>query len=105
MPGFRLSVKAREDLKSIGRYTEKTWGRDQRNQYLASLDSAFRALATEPQKGLACDDIRAGYRKYRVGRHYIFYRTGPGGVDIIRILHERMDVGSHLEYKPWEGKP
>ena len=39
MPAYRFTNKALEDLQSIARYTEKTWGREQRNKYLAKLDS------------------------------------------------------------------
>ena len=34
MQAFRLSAKALADLKSIGRFTLKSWGREQRNIYL-----------------------------------------------------------------------
>lgn len=85
-------------MRSIGQYTQTTWGREQRNLYLAKLDSAFRRLlAKEPQRGRACDDIRAGYRKYHVGRHLIFYRQSQAGLEIVRILHDRMDVEAYLD--------
>jgi len=51
----------------------------------------------EPHRGRACDDIRPGYRKYHVGRHLIFYRESPEGLEIIRILHDRMDIETHLD--------
>ena len=54
---FRLTRKAIEDLRSIARYTENTWGRDQRNAYLSKLDASFHTIAREPQIGLTCDDI------------------------------------------------
>jgi toxin ParE1/3/4 len=73
MLSVHLSALAREDLKSIGRYTQITWGRDQRNRYLTLIDTAFQRLGSDPELGRACDDIRSGYRKYRVGRHVIFY--------------------------------
>jgi toxin ParE1/3/4 len=72
MPIFHLSTLARQDLLSIGRYTQATWGIDQRNSYLAKLDETFHLLAKASQLGKACDHIRAGYRKYPVGRHLIF---------------------------------
>ncbi|MBF0461510.1 MAG: type II toxin-antitoxin system RelE/ParE family toxin [Magnetococcales bacterium] len=34
MSGFVLTSKALNDLKEIGRYTEHTWGLEQRNRYL-----------------------------------------------------------------------
>ena len=96
MAAFRLTKKAKSDLRSIGRYTEKTWGREQRTRYLAQLDGSFHALANNPEQGRSCDEIRQGYRKYQVGRHLVFYRPEDSGIAIIRILHERMDLDAHL---------
>jgi toxin ParE1/3/4 len=96
MPAFRLSVKARADLIEIGRYTQRTWGREQRNRYLAGLDEAFHLLSRDSHRGRSCDDIRQGYWKYHVGRHVIFYRQSGVDIEIIRILHERMDMDTRL---------
>jgi toxin ParE1/3/4 len=96
MPAFLLSEKALEDLKFIGRYTQKAWGREQRNKYLSKLDESFHILSKQPHLGSARDDIRKGYRVYHVGRHLIFYRPKPTVIEIIRILHDRMNVESHL---------
>jgi toxin ParE1/3/4 len=97
MPRFRLTERAKADLRAIGRYTQATWGREQRNRYLARLDACFHLLAREPHLGRACDEIRAGDRKYHVGRHLIFYRASPEGLEIIRILHDRMVIEMHLD--------
>ena len=96
MPSFRLTEKAKGDLKSIGRYTQKTWGRAQRNKYLALLDKRFHIFAEEPCLDAPCDDIRVGYRKFYEGRHAIFSREVAAGIEIIRILHGSMDTDSHL---------
>ena len=99
---FYLTRKAKSDLKAIARYTQKQWGVDQRNTYLKQIDQAFHDLAKSPDQGRNCDHIRPGYRKYKVGRHYIFYRdTSSDGViqedvEIVRILHERMDITNRL---------
>ena len=96
MPPFCLTTKALEDLKSIGRFTENKWGRDQRNKYLTMLDSTFNSIAHQPGVGTICDYIRPGYRKYHVGRHLIFYRQGDTCIEIIRILHDSMDIERHF---------
>jgi toxin ParE1/3/4 len=96
MPAYGLTKKALDDLRSIARYTEKTWGREQRNKYLSKLDSSFQMLTHDPQLGRACDEIKQGYHRHHVGRHLIFYRLIASRVEIIRILHENMDVDSHL---------
>ena len=74
MPGFRLPTKAMDDLRSIGRFTQKKWGREQRNKYFSMLDACFHTIANQPEVGIICDNIRLGYRKYHVRRHLFFYR-------------------------------
>lgn len=97
MPRFSLTKQALEDLREIGRYTQERWGREQRRHYLALLDRYFHALAENPNQGQRCEEIRAGYRKFPSGRHVIFYREqATGGIEIIRVLHERMDLETHL---------
>lgn len=94
---FKLTNKAREDLIGIARHTEITWGRDQRRAYLKQLDEAFHAVAENPDLGRSCNEIRQGYFKYRRDSHVIFYRLDvESTVEIIRVLHKRMDTGLHL---------
>ena len=96
MAQFVLRSKAKEDLLSIGRYTEWKWGIEQRNRYLNQIDDSFPLLAEDPAKGRKCDDIRQGYFKYGVGKHFIYFRNMEAGIEIVRILHQRMDVDRHL---------
>lgn len=97
MPTFSLTKRALDDLREIGRYTQERWGRDQRRNYLSQLDRYFHALAENPSQGKRCDEIRPGYRKFPSGRHVIFYRVvNIGTIEIVRVLHERMDVDNHL---------
>jgi toxin ParE1/3/4 len=96
MSSFQLSRLAEQDLKEIGRYTEKTWGRKQRNVYLSDLDKCFYRLADSPDLGGTCDEIRIGYRRFYQGKHVIFYRKVENGIVIVRILHERMDFERHF---------
>jgi len=101
MPGFVLTNKAKADLKAIGRYSAERWGREQRNAYLTLLDGAFHKLAANRALGQDCSHIRPDYRKWKVGRHVVFYRAfssavGGEGIEIVRILHERMNVERRL---------
>lgn len=93
MKSFQLTLKAKSDLKEIALFTLRKWGRDQRNAYLKQFDGSFWLLAETPSIGKACDEIRAGYRKFPQGSHIIFYKqTGSQQILIIRILHKSMDV-------------
>jgi hypothetical protein len=53
----------------------------------------MKMLVADPHLGRDCSHIRDGYRKYASGSHVLFYRLADDGVDIVRILHERMDFG------------
>lgn len=91
-----LSPRARRDLEEIWDYTERRWGIDQAEIYIRQLWQHIEAVAMRPALGRACPDVRAGYYKYPSGSHVLFYRMLDDGIDIIRILHERMDVRRHL---------
>ncbi len=96
MSCYVLSPLARADLDDIWAYSAQRWGDDQAEAHLRMLQSAIVAAAAEPLRQPACDAIRAGYRRQRAGSHLIFYRLLADGIDVVRILHERMDVESRL---------
>ena len=97
MSAFTLTRGARAGLKAIARFTEKRWGRVQRNIYLQQFDDTFHMLAEAPATGTKCDEIKTGYRRFPQGSHIIFYTVGDDRVvQIIRILHNSMDAASKL---------
>ncbi len=97
MQKFRISNAAVADMLDIGRYTNKKWGIEQTEMYLKRLDKAFYTLAEQPGLGRSCDEISYGYKKYAEGKHVIFYRIADDIViEIIRILHQMMDVSIHI---------
>lgn len=93
---YRLSPAALGDLESIWLYTAETWSVEQAHLYTDAITAAFDELAANPRLGTACESIRRGYRRRRVGEHAIYYRAADYGVAIIRILHDRMDAPRHL---------
>ena len=92
----RLSRRAVADWQEIGRFTQLQWGVAQRHKYLAAVETKLRQLAANPQLGISRGDLIPGYRSARVGRHIFFYLVGADGIDVIRILHERMDAEMHI---------
>lgn len=96
MTRFVLSPRARADLDDIWRFTVERWGVDQAEDYLRRLQTAIHDVAERPARGTSCDDVRPGYRRYRAGSHLLFYRLVEGRVDIVRILHQRMDLDQQL---------
>jgi toxin ParE1/3/4 len=96
MTRYRLSSRAQTDLAEIWDYTAERWGAEQAAAYIRQIETSVEAAATEPKSGAPCDHIRAGYRKLRSGSHVLFYRIGEDGIEVMRILHQRMDFGHHL---------
>ena len=39
-----ISEAARNDLASIGEYTERTWGRTQKERYLTAFNEIFKTI-------------------------------------------------------------
>lgn len=97
MAEFFLRPKAVADLDSIWDYTVDTWGEEQAERYIRMLNAGFERLAKEPTRGRPCDEIREGYLRHRVGHHVVLFRIlESGDLDLVRVLHESMDFGSHL---------
>jgi toxin ParE1/3/4 len=93
---YRLTPAAQRDLSAIWDYTLERWDARQAETYIYEIRAAIERIADDPLRGRACDDIRAGYRRYGIGSHLVFYVENAGGVDVIRIIHQRMDPTLHL---------
>ena len=81
-------------------------------RYAAVLAAAMRQVAAEPDGPLTRKrpDLRSGIRSFHVRHarrsegakvrpvHVLYYRVAKEGViEIIRVLHERMEPGRHLD--------
>ena len=87
--------RARSDLKEIWGCTGQQWGVVQANQYLVDLNREIQKLLKFPELGTPCDHFRAGYRRLQVERHLVFYRQSGQRLEIVRVLHDAMDVKNH----------
>ena len=89
---FKLSVKARAEIKKIFRYSLQQFGENQAVKYKASLDECFQLLADSPNMGRECNDIRDGYFRHEHESHIIFYTQRSNDIFITTIIHDRMDI-------------
>ncbi|MFV0459433.1 MAG: type II toxin-antitoxin system RelE/ParE family toxin [Actinomycetales bacterium] len=96
MSAYRLTPAAQRDLSSIWDYTCEHWDENQAETYVHEVRNAIERIAEVPDRGQAVDELRAGYRRYAIGRHVIYFIVRRDGVDVIRILHQRMDPTRHL---------
>lgn len=95
MSNVSFSAAAADDLNDIWDYTTEEWGIDQAERYTDGIQDICNSLARGEKHGYIVD-IREGYLKRSVGRHFIFYRTTDTGISVTRILHQSMDVQRHL---------
>jgi toxin ParE1/3/4 len=113
MARFRLSLFARADLAQILATSVERWGIDGKRRYAAVLAAGMRKVAAEPEVPTTRDRVelargirsfhlrntRAGSTEGKVRRpvHVLYYRVvGPGVVEIVRVLHERMEPSWHI---------
>jgi toxin ParE1/3/4 len=93
-PVFR--PRAVRDIDQIWTYTAERWGAAQAERYVRAIRDVCAALAAGEATGTDASYIGPGYRRIRAGRHIVFFRRAAGAVEIVRILHERMDLPSRL---------
>jgi toxin ParE1/3/4 len=111
MARFRFSGRARADVAHILATSASRWGADARRRYGALLAAAMRQVAANPEgpttrertdllPGIRSFHIRhAGRAEAEVGRpvHILYYRiVRPGLIEIVRVLHDRMDPIRHM---------
>jgi toxin ParE1/3/4 len=114
MARFRLSPPARADIAQILATSGERWGAEGRRRYAVVLAAAMRKIAAEPQgpstrdqsrlirsvRSLHLRNVRTIDPEAKVRRpvHVLYYRVVPPGlVEIVRVLHERMEPSRHLE--------
>jgi toxin ParE1/3/4 len=93
---FVLTPRAQADLDEIWDHTADRWGLDQAETYTRQLWKDIATVADRPSLGRECTEVRRGYRMYPSGSHVLFYRHTAEGIDVVRILHERMDYERHI---------
>ena len=98
MAAYRITRKAKQDLKSIWNYTFETWSEKQADKYLKELMGEFMHIFENPTKGRKYTDIAHNIFGLKKNKHIIFYRIlKTGEVEFIRILHEVMDIPGRMK--------
>ncbi len=87
---------AEADLDDIAIYTKARWSREQARRYVTALRQDMEALARFPSMHPAYESQIGQFRKLGSGEHLIFYMVGESTVEVVRILHNRMDVAEVL---------
>jgi len=111
MRRLRISHPARLDLEHVLAISVERWGDVGAARYRALLSAALHAIASAPDgpttrdRGRVLPGIRSLHVRHvrrehgvREPVHIIYYRArGTALVEVVRVLHERMDPAQHLE--------
>lgn len=89
MTDFSLTEAAISDLSQITRYTIEKWGQRQANAYTEKIFETFAMLARFPSLAPHADQYFNG-RVFFHQHHFIVFRETKKGIEILRVLHERM---------------
>ena len=96
MPIYRLSPLAEEDLYKIISRTISLWGNEQAKVYAQNIDAVLIKLAQYPDFGRERNEIYKDAKSFPVEKHIVFYQVSGSGIDVARILHQRMDPSKHF---------
>ena len=97
MAKYYLTNLAVNDLAEIWEYTYEECSEKQANKYYEQLLEACQELANYPNFGKNYVLIQPDILGFKTNHHIIFYRIiSVKEIEIIRILHERMDLKSKL---------
>ena len=93
---FRLTRPAIRDLAEIGRFTRQTWGEEQARRYRTAITARLQWLCRNKSLWHERPELHEGVYTYPDQRHVIVFWEYEGGIEILRILHERMELVRHL---------
>jgi toxin ParE1/3/4 len=93
---YRISKSAIKDLDGIWEYTFFNWSREQADRYHNQIINEIEFISQSSSFGKPIDHIKQGYLVTYVKSHMILFMRNEGIVEIIRILHQMMDIESNL---------
>lgn len=95
---FKISNEAQNDLENIWLYTFENWSAEQADRYLNLILAEIEYLAENPKDGKDYSHVRKDYLSSKVKSRFIFYKINKQEnlIEIIRILHQQMDIENRL---------
>jgi toxin ParE1/3/4 len=101
----RLAEQAERDLLDIAHWTVANFGQRQAEQYMDTISLAIESLIDGPDVlgARAREELAPGVRTLhaarlsRKARHFVVFRiSGPQTLDVLRVLHDSMELSRHL---------
>lgn len=97
MSEYIISEKALEDLNNIWVYTAENWSIEQANRYYNLIIDEIEYVSENFEATKDFGNIRKNYKFSKVKSHLVFYKkTENTELEVVRILHERMDIKNRI---------
>lgn len=96
MRHLRLRPRARQDIEQIWSYSLDNFGEQRATEYIEAIRAAFKLLQQNPGLARGAEGGRPNLMKFRVGSHILYFHATVQSIDVVRILHGRMDFPRHL---------
>ena len=97
MAEYIISEKALEDLNNIWIYTAENWSVEQANRYYNLIVDEIEYVSVNFDETKDFNNIRKNYKFSKVKSHLVFYKkTENTEMEVVRILHERMDLKNRI---------
>lgn len=75
-----------------GTWGAEEWPPEQADRHLREIAEIFERLSDNPNLGRARHDLLRNFHSLVVRPHLIFYRRSSTTIDVVRVLHERLDT-------------
>ena len=92
-----LRPLAEQDLNNIWLYSFQNWGEVQADRYFDQLSKAIELLGKTPLMCRERQEFTPPVRIHHHASHLIIYVAAEGGIDVVRVLHESMDIETLVE--------
>lgn len=95
---YIVSHLANQDTENIWLYTFENWSKEQADRYINLIIDEIEYISINPDSGDDYSIVRKGYFRSKIKSHFVFYRINKIKkiVEIIRVLHQRMDIESRM---------
>ncbi|WP_307723751.1 type II toxin-antitoxin system RelE/ParE family toxin [Alteromonas sp. KUL49] len=84
-------------MRLISAKTIKDWGRSQAEKYVLLLHETLLQIANNPDIGRNRPELFEKAKSFPAQKHIVYYWQSESGIEIARILHQRMDSFSAFE--------
>jgi len=94
---YRISEAAIGDLDGIWEYTFHKWSKEQADRYYSLIMNEIEFIAGNTTSGKPMNHVKMGYFASYVKSHMILFKKNEEIVEVIRVLHQQMDIESNLD--------